>query len=213
VIYDFHGHFIEACDCFELCPCWVDDNPDEGHCTGLVAWDIENGTVDGVPVGGRRVAAVTSHGPVRRDARATTVVFIDDDASPQAYGALEKAFQGRLVPGGADPLGVLMTVTGMVLGVRSVPVAIKATAVDWSIKIGDDDCPLVSADGEALAFEGETQPMELSSTALHRELQIVGPSVPQRGKELHIAVPALRGGGYIEATARSGMRGDFHYRH
>ena len=53
----------------------------------------------------------------------------------------------------------------------------------------------------------------MDNTALHQELQIVGPAAPQRGKELHIAVPALRGGGYIEASARSGMRGDFHYRY
>ena len=26
-----------------------DDQPDEGHCTGLVAWEIENGTINGAP--------------------------------------------------------------------------------------------------------------------------------------------------------------------
>ncbi|GAA4866617.1 hypothetical protein GCM10023203_13690 [Actinomycetospora straminea] len=213
MIYDFHGHFIEACDCFELCPCWVDDNPDEGHCTGLVAWDIKDGTIGDVPVGGRNVAAVTSHGPARRDSRSTTVLFVDDGAVDREHQSLEKAFTGELVADRKDPLGVLMTVTGTVLAVQSAPITITTTADGWSIRIGDADCPLVAAHGSALTFDGSTQPLEINHTALHRELQIAGPSTAQQGKELRIAVPALRGGGYIEATARSGMRGDFHYRY
>ncbi|GAA4753051.1 DUF1326 domain-containing protein [Actinomycetospora chibensis] len=213
VTYHFRGHFIEACDCFELCPCWVDDSPDEGHCTGLVVWEIEEGTIDGEPVDGRAVAAVTSHGPARRDSRATTVLFIDDGAENTQYTAIDKAFRGDLVPDRQDPLGVLMSVTGTVLETVTAPIAVRTTSGGWSIRIGDVDCPLVSAHGVALSFEGETEPLEMNHTALHRELRIVGSSTAQRGEELRIAVPALRGGGYIEAAARSGMRGGFEYRY
>jgi hypothetical protein len=213
VIYAFEGHFIEACDCFELCPCWVDDRPDEGHCTGLTAWQIESGDINGTLVGGLTVVAVTSHGPVRRDDRATTVLFIDEDADDGQAKALEQAFRGELVDGGTDPLGLLMTVTGRVLDTQKQPIHISTTPHGWSIRVGDRDTGMVSGHGSELVFEGETEALTLHHTALHRELQIQGPSTAQRSAELHVAVPALRGGGYISVDARSGMRGRFEYRH
>jgi hypothetical protein len=213
MVYDFEGHFIEACDCFELCPCWVDDQPDEGHCTGLTAWQIEVGEINGTRVDGRTVVAVTSHGPVRRDSRATTVLFIDDEADDGQAKALEQAFSGELANGGTDPLGLLMTVTGRVLDARTEAITVTTTATGWSIRVGRDDEGIVSVHGSGLVFEGETESLSLDHTALHRELQIDGPSTAQRSAELRIAVPALRGGGYIQADARSGMRGRFRYRH
>ena len=39
--YTLTGSFIEACDCFIVCPCWVDEDADDGHCTGLVAWSLD----------------------------------------------------------------------------------------------------------------------------------------------------------------------------
>ncbi|WP_396415809.1 DUF1326 domain-containing protein [Kocuria sp.] len=36
--YTLTGEFLEACDCTVICPCWVDDDPTEGHCTGFVLW-------------------------------------------------------------------------------------------------------------------------------------------------------------------------------
>lgn len=213
MIYDFEGHFIEACDCFELCPCWVDDQPDEGHCTGLTAWQIETGEINGTGVGGRVVVAVTSHGPVRRDSRATTVLFIDDDADDAEAKALEQAFRGELADGGDDPLGLLMSVTGTVLAAARQSISVTTEANGWSIRVGGDDAGIVAAHGSALVFEGEVESLTLDHTALHRELQIDGPSTAQRSAELQIAVPALRGGGYIAAKARSGMRGRFRYRH
>ena len=38
--YLLNGTFVEACDCRLMCPCWTDDEPDDGHCTGLFAWAL-----------------------------------------------------------------------------------------------------------------------------------------------------------------------------
>ena len=38
--YRLVGRFLEACDCYAICPCWIDELPDEDRCTGLYVWDI-----------------------------------------------------------------------------------------------------------------------------------------------------------------------------
>jgi hypothetical protein len=55
------GRFFEACDCYVPCPCWFDQGPDEDERTGVVAWQIENGEIDGVDVTGLSVVSVSQH--------------------------------------------------------------------------------------------------------------------------------------------------------
>jgi hypothetical protein len=216
--YRVEGRFIESCDCFELCPCWVDDAPDEDHCTGLVAWDIRAGEIDGVDVAGRSVVAVTGHGSGRRDKRSMTVLFIDDEAGDDAFGKLGAAFAGRQtdaagsvkIPG---PLGELSEVTGTVVAPpQREKITIARTGNSWRVRVGQDDASAtVLADGHALSFDS-SGPLSLDHTALHAELQIQGAAVAQRGERLSLAVPALPGG-YVEVTVRSGMSGAFAYVH
>jgi Protein of unknown function (DUF1326) len=218
--YRVEGRFIESCDCFELCPCWVDETPDEGHCTGLVAWDIRAGEIDGVDVAGRVVVAVTGHGSGRRSRRSMTVLFVDDGADDAAFDKLGAAFAGRqteaaggnasAVPG---PLGELSEVTGTVVAPpQREKITIARTGNSWRVRVGEDDASAtVVADGRELSFD-TSGPLSLDHTALHAELQIQGEAVAQRSERLSLAVPALPGG-YVEVTARSGMSGAFAYVH
>jgi hypothetical protein len=50
--YTLQGEFFEVCDCEAVCSCWVEVAPAMGSCTGLFAWFIDAGTVDGVDVAG-----------------------------------------------------------------------------------------------------------------------------------------------------------------
>ena len=85
-----NGTFVEACDCRLMCPCWTDDEPDDGHCTGLFAWSLDAGsTIDGLlAVGGAQVVCVTTHLGRRRGGNATarglSVLFVDTSALPPA---------------------------------------------------------------------------------------------------------------------------------
>jgi hypothetical protein len=124
--YSLHGDFLESCDCFDLCPCWVDDDPDEDHCTGLVAWRLaarstvttEKGPVD---LSGTVVAAVTGHSGARRRSSAMSVLFVDVKNRNGDFGLLVDAFTGeeQATDGGrrqiVGPLGALAKVTGTVL--------------------------------------------------------------------------------------------------
>src|SRR5919107_548878 len=92
--YLLNGTFVEACDCRLMCPCWTDDEPDDGHCTGLFAWSVDTGsTVDGLQVAG----ALTALGQA----------FSGDRSGP-----LEdlKAVNGTVVL--VEPAGIAITATG-----------------------------------------------------------------------------------------------------
>lgn len=52
------GEFVECCDCYTICPCWVNERPDEDHCSSLYIWTFENGSqIEGHDIGGKSVAA------------------------------------------------------------------------------------------------------------------------------------------------------------
>ena len=94
--YQLRGTFYEACDCFTVCPCWTGDRPDEGECTGLFAWAIEAGYVDGVDVAGRRAVSISRHAGSREGAHQSVILFVDDAATPQQATALAGALTGCL---------------------------------------------------------------------------------------------------------------------
>jgi hypothetical protein len=56
------GKFIECCDCYTICPCWVKDRPDEDHCSSLYIWTFdEDAQIEGKDIGGKSVAAAAFH--------------------------------------------------------------------------------------------------------------------------------------------------------
>ena len=113
--YRMSGRFFEACDCYVPCPCWFEQDPNEDECTGVVAWQIENGEIDGVDVTGLSVVSVSQHGGHRdRSHHMRVAVLIDEKAKEEQRAALEGAFTGRL----GGPLGELADVTGKLAAVE-----------------------------------------------------------------------------------------------
>ena len=98
--YALSGTFLEACDCTVICPCWVDDDPVGGHCTGLIAWHLAPGSlINGVGMDDRTVVSVSTHLGNRRDgSNATTVLYVDHGASPAQFSWLIQAFSGQIYP-------------------------------------------------------------------------------------------------------------------
>lgn len=104
--YRLRGRFLEACDCEVLCPCWVGQPPDSGECSGLFAWDIEDGEVAGRPVPGCRVVSVSHHEGERGGARQKVAVFVDgptDVLTDEVASDLVRVFSGQA----GGPLGAL----------------------------------------------------------------------------------------------------------
>jgi hypothetical protein len=120
--YRLSGAFFEACDCRSVCPCWTGDDPDDGECTGIFAWDIEEGSIDGVDVSGLRAVSVSQHVGFRGDdARQRVVVIVDDAATQRQSDALVAAFTGTL----GGPLRELADLLGELLGVDHGSITVR----------------------------------------------------------------------------------------
>lgn len=119
--YRLRGTFYEACDCFTVCPCWMGNNPDGGECTGVFAWDIGKGTIDGVDVSGLRVVSVSHHTGARDEAQQRVVLFVDERATRQQMDALVAAFSGSL----GGPLKELGELLGELAAVERAPITLR----------------------------------------------------------------------------------------
>lgn len=40
VVYDLTGTLLEACSCGVLCPCWIGEDPDQGTCDAVNAYNF-----------------------------------------------------------------------------------------------------------------------------------------------------------------------------
>lgn len=233
--YALSGEFIEACDCTVICPCWVEEDPVGGHCTGLVAWHLDAGsTIRGQEVGGCTVVSVATHSGNRRDGDNTTsALFVhaaaaDEQDRGRQFRWLTEAFSGRL----EGPLGDLAEVSGTVVGSQRAAIAFDLPADadgTWTVTVrpepttdngthGADEACAVHAEGHPAVFDhehGRDKPLALSHTALSHEMHIPPEGekaavVAQKGDHLFVNVGALPAG-YLEAFDRSGMRGHFAY--
>lgn len=119
--YQLSGLFYEACDCFVVCPCWLGGDPDEGACTGVFAWEIEQGTIDGVDVSGLRAVSISQHTGAREAARQRVVIFIDERATRRQAALMAAAFSGKL----GGPLQELAALLGELLAVEQAPIEIR----------------------------------------------------------------------------------------
>jgi len=219
--YLLNGTFVEACDCRLMCPCWTDDEPDDGHCTGLFAWTLDAGsTIDGSPVEGARVVCVTTHLGRRRGETAKentlSVLFVDTAHLPagtdadDAFRALGLAFSGEAL----GPLKDLAAVNGTVVLVDRADIGITDAGGTVTVTVRDLDGmqPVVAALSPA-RFDGH-EALTLRRTALSKELGIKDEETvtAHHSDTLTIRAAALPGG-FVEVTGRSGMRGPFHYVH
>ena len=153
--YEMRGQFLEACDCHVMCPCWFQAEPDDSECTGMVAWSIEQGRVNGVEVSGLGVVSVSYHGGHRHGAKARVALYVDEGASDEQQQALAEAFTGRL----GGPLGELAEMTGEVSSVQRAPIIFtsdrsatkvsvgQAVAVTMNPIVGSNDKVMTVTDG------------------------------------------------------------------
>jgi hypothetical protein len=94
--YQLEGRLLEVCDCKVLCPCWIGEDPDGGTCEAALAYQIDKGTIEGLDVSGLAVAGI-GHIPGNILAgNVTSVMFVDERATPAQAEALVKVWTGKL---------------------------------------------------------------------------------------------------------------------
>jgi hypothetical protein len=199
--YQFSGAFYEACDCFTVCPCWTGGDPDEGQCTGVFAWDIDQGSVDGIDVTGLRAVSVSHHTGFRgEDARQRVVIFIDEAATPKQSEALVAALTGAL----GGPLQDLAVLMGQLLDTQAANIVIRHEGRFTTLSVGRRI--LV----ESVTTEG---PNGRHMTLNHGKLSEVLGSPVEIGESWRFRVGLAPYGMEMDLRGRSAMKGQFSYVH
>jgi hypothetical protein len=153
--YKIEGKLLEVCSCNILCPCWVGEDPDGGTCDSAMAWQIDNGTIEGVDVTGLSLA-LSVHIPGNVLAgNWKAAVFVDERATETQQEKMLKVFTGQLGGGIAD----LAALIGEVVSVERVPITFTVNEGGGHLSIGTiaeaDLHPYLGATGKQTVL-GET---------------------------------------------------------
>jgi hypothetical protein len=199
--YQFAGAFYEACDCYSICPCWTGSDPDEGQCTGLFAWDIEQGSIDGTDVAGLRAVSVSHHTGFRGEgARQRVVIFVDDTATQRQSDALAAALTGSL----GGPLHELADLLGELLAVEHASITLRHEGRLTTLSVG----PRILVEG--VTTEGASG--RLITLDDGKLSEVLGtPAEVGESWRFRIGLSAL--GMDSDLRGRSTMRGRFSYEH
>ena len=137
--YQFEGTLLEVCSCETLCPCWIGEDPDQGTCQSVVAYNLNKGTIRGVDVSGLTLVGVVDIPGNILEGNWRQLVYVDDRASDEQAEALLDAFSGKL----GGPLADLAQLVGDRIGVERVPISHEIVDGAGTLKIGDKvDCAM-----------------------------------------------------------------------
>jgi hypothetical protein len=92
------GDWFDACNCRVPCPCTFAQPPTEGHCEGILAYHVREGSYGDVPLDGLNVVGLGEfEGNIwDEDTKATMGVIIDERADERQREALQAIFGGQV---------------------------------------------------------------------------------------------------------------------
>ncbi|MDA2928180.1 DUF1326 domain-containing protein, partial [Acidobacteria bacterium AH-259-G07] len=98
--WNITAQMIESCSCNMLCPCWFAVQElmvmDQGWCAGAMLFRVQEGSSEGVNLGGRTLVVATHFpGPTLYDGNGTARVYIDEGTNADQRRELEAIFQGK----------------------------------------------------------------------------------------------------------------------
>jgi hypothetical protein len=217
------GRFLECCDCYTICPCWVKERPDEDHCNALYVWTFDQESkIQGHKIGGTSIAAAAFYG---NRGGLQAAIYVDEDLQDsEAKVLLLEAFSGQSLPslqGLANLVGTVVDSGIAKITHKREPKGAKEEVWEVTVEVLQDDryTTLAHAKGTSAFMEkgrdGNKQerekPLALYDTALHDELGLQNnPVIVQAVERFEIAVSPLPGGPFVYA-GRSGMAADFDY--
>src|SRR4029453_7945888 len=93
--YQLEGTLREVCSCETLCPCWIGEDPDQGTCDTVIAYNLTSGTIRGVDVRGLSLVTV---GHIPGDGLAGNwrlAMYVTEEATDEQMNAMLDAFGGK----------------------------------------------------------------------------------------------------------------------
>jgi hypothetical protein len=137
--YQLEGSLLEVCSCNTLCPCWIGEDPDNGTCDTVIAYNLTSGKIRGIDVSGLSIVNV-GHIPGNvLDGNWRIAIYVDDRASDEQMEALLDAFGGKL----GGPLADLAGLVGEIVAVERAPISHTIVDGAGTLNVGDKvDCAM-----------------------------------------------------------------------
>jgi hypothetical protein len=162
--WSLKGSYVETCSCDLICPCnaTFDHGATYDYCRVTLVFNIREGEVEGVDIGGLKVAAIADTPKVMTDGNWRLGVFIDENASEEQADKLVKVFTGQI----GGPMAALGPLVGEMLGVERAAITVEDDGVRHSVHVGDaidfeieDIVPFGVETGEPVRFQGMFHPV------------------------------------------------------
>ncbi|MHA6795846.1 DUF1326 domain-containing protein [Pseudonocardia bannensis] len=197
--YTIEGRLLEVCTCAAVCPCWVGMDPDGGSCEGVVAWWVDQGTVQGVDVSDRGVVLSASIPGNVLAGGWKVVVYVDDRCSEEQQQALLSVFSGQLGGAVAD----LAALIGEIVAVERAPMTFTAEGGEGTLKVGD------VVEARITPFQGATgQATQLRDTVFST---IPGSPAFPGTAPVYRRTGALLGTSDIDLSGKNSVQGAFRF--
>jgi hypothetical protein len=151
--WKLEGDFYENCSCDAICPCtWSNlarEATRDDYCRFALAFDVDDGEIDGVDVSGRSFVMIADTPPNMADGNWKVGVIVDDGANEEQVGKLGQVLSGDL----GGPPAALGPFLGEFLGIEQGSISIEHDGKNHRIKVGD----LVDYSGERVTIESGDQ--------------------------------------------------------
>jgi hypothetical protein len=170
VSWHLEGSYAETCSCELMCPCNLsfDHGATYDYCRAALAFNIRDGEIEGVDVGGLKVAFVIDTPKVMTDGNWRMGAFIDDKATDEQADKLTAVFTGQL----GGPMAGLAPLVGEMLGIERVPIEMVDDGLRHTVRVGDaidfeieDIVPFGIETGEPARLTGVFHPAGSELTA------------------------------------------------
>ena len=157
------GSYVETCSCDLICPCNAsfDHGATYDYCRVTLVFNIREGEIEGVDVGGVKVAAIAETPKVMTEGNWRLGMFVDENATDEQAQKLTAVFGGQL----GGPMEMLAPLVGEMLGVERVAIEVEDDGVRHSVRIGDaidfeieDIVPFGVETGEPVRLQGMFHP-------------------------------------------------------
>jgi hypothetical protein len=162
--WNLRGSYAETCSCELMCPCNLtfDHGATYDFCRVTLAFDIREGEIEGIDIGGRRVVLIADTPKVMTEGNWRLGMFVDDQATDEQFDKLVKVFGGQL----GGPMAMLAPLVGEVVGVERAAVEVSTDGLLHSVRVGDviefeveDIVPFGKDDGRPVRFDGMFHPV------------------------------------------------------
>jgi hypothetical protein len=160
--WNLEGDFYENCSCDAICPCtWSNlarKATRDDYCRFALAFDVDNGEIDGVDVSGRSFVMVADTPPNMAEGNWRVGVIVDDGANEEQVGKFGQVLSGEL----GGPPAALAPFLGEFLGIQQAPITIERDGKSHRVMVGE----FIDYSGEPVTLESG-EPITLTNIVAH----------------------------------------------